>query len=44
MSIDGDTITVGGQSMVIVGDIETANATVFLIDTVMLPPSVTAAG
>jgi transforming growth factor-beta-induced protein len=41
ISVEGDVITVGGQAMVIVGDIETANATVFLIDTVMLPPSVT---
>jgi transforming growth factor-beta-induced protein len=40
VSVSGDTITVGGQSMVIVGDIQTANATVFLIDTVMIPPSV----
>ena len=40
VSISGDTITVGNQSMVIVGDIQTANATVFLIDTVMIPPSV----
>ena len=36
----GDTVTIGGQAMVIVGDIQTANATVFLVDTVMIPPSV----
>ena len=41
ISVEGDVVTVGGQAMVIVGDIQTANATVFLIDTVMLPPSVT---
>lgn len=40
VSVEGDTVTIGGQSMVIVGDIETANATVFLVDTVMIPPSV----
>ena len=39
VSVDGETITVGDQAMVIVGDIQTANATVFLVDTVMLPPS-----
>jgi uncharacterized surface protein with fasciclin (FAS1) repeats len=38
--VEGDTITIGGQAMVIVGDIQTANATVFLVDTVMIPPSV----
>ena len=38
---DGDTITVGGQATVLVPDIMTANANVFLIDAVMLPPSVT---
>ena len=37
VSVKGDVITVGGQAMVIVGDIQTANATVFLIDTVMIP-------
>lgn len=36
----GDTITVGGQASVVVPDIQTANATVHLIDTVMIPPSV----
>jgi uncharacterized surface protein with fasciclin (FAS1) repeats len=44
ISVDGDTITVGGQADVVVPDIETANATVHLIDNVMLPPSVTAGG
>ncbi len=40
ISVDGDMITLNdGQAMVIVGDIETANATVFLIDSVMLPAS-----
>ncbi|CAN5191005.1 fasciclin domain-containing protein [soil metagenome] len=35
---DGETITVGGgQATVVVPDIETANATVHLIDTVMMP-------
>jgi uncharacterized surface protein with fasciclin (FAS1) repeats len=35
--VDGETITVGGQAEVVVPDIETANATVHLIDNVMLP-------
>ena len=35
--------TVGGQATIVVPDIQTANATVHLIDTVMLPPSVTGA-
>ena len=39
--VEGDTITLNGTTMVIVGDIQTANATVFLVDAVMLPPSVT---
>jgi len=39
IKVDGDTITVGNQAMVIVGDIQTKNATVFLIDAVMIPPS-----
>lgn len=34
----GDEITVGGQAKVVVPDIQTANATVHLIDAVMLPP------
>lgn len=37
---DGGTITVGGgQARVVVPDIQTANATVHLIDHVMLPPA-----
>ena len=39
IAIDGETITVGGQAEVVVPDIQTANATVHLIDAVMLPPS-----
>ena len=39
VSAEGDTITVGGQASVVVPDIMTANATVHLIDSVMLPPS-----
>jgi uncharacterized surface protein with fasciclin (FAS1) repeats len=40
IEVDGDTITVGGgQATVLVPDIQTANATVYLIDAVMLPPS-----
>jgi transforming growth factor-beta-induced protein len=40
ISADGDTVSVGGgQASVVVADIQTANATVHLIDSVMLPPS-----
>lgn len=39
ISAEGDTVMVGGQAAVVVADIQTANATVHLIDTVMLPPS-----
>ncbi len=39
VAAEGDTITVGGdQATVVVPDIQTANATVHLIDAVMLPP------
>ena len=41
ITVDGT--TVGGQAEIVVPDITTANATVHLIDTVMLPPSVTEA-
>jgi uncharacterized surface protein with fasciclin (FAS1) repeats len=41
ISVSGDTVTVGDQAEVVVPDIQTANATVHLIDTVMVPPSVT---
>jgi len=39
ISVDGDSVMVGGQASVVVPDISTANATVHLIDSVMLPPS-----
>jgi len=40
IAAEGDSVTVGGgQATVVVPDIQTANATVHLIDTVMLPPS-----
>jgi len=43
ISVEGDTVTVGdGQAEVVVADIQTANATVHLIDDVMVPPSVAA--
>jgi uncharacterized surface protein with fasciclin (FAS1) repeats len=39
IEVDGDTITLnGGQAQVLVPGIQTANATVYLIDNVMLPP------
>ncbi|WP_295837097.1 fasciclin domain-containing protein [uncultured Microbacterium sp.] len=34
----GDSITVNGSSKVICGGVQTANATVYLIDTVLMPP------
>ena len=40
ISVSGDTVTVGDQAEVVVPDIQTANATVHLIDSVMVPPSV----
>jgi transforming growth factor-beta-induced protein len=39
--VEGDVITVNGTTMVVIGEIQTANATVYLVDSVMLPPSVT---
>jgi uncharacterized surface protein with fasciclin (FAS1) repeats len=40
ISAEGDTITVGGgQATVVVPNIQTANATVHLIDNVMVPPA-----
>jgi len=38
VAAEGDDLTVGGQATVVVPDIQTANATVHLIDTVMIPP------
>ncbi|MBZ4488116.1 fasciclin domain-containing protein [Microbacterium sp. cx-55] len=35
----GDSITVNGESAVICGGVQTANATVYLIDTVLMPPA-----
>ena len=35
----GDDIEVGGQAKVICGGVQTANATVYLIDTVLMPPA-----
>lgn len=35
----GDSITVNGTSNVICGGVQTANATVYLIDTVLMPPA-----
>ena len=40
ISAEGETLSLGGgQANVVVPDIQTANATVYLIDAVMLPPS-----
>ena len=38
VAMDGEDVRVGDQATVVVPDIQTANATVHLIDTVMLPP------
>ncbi len=35
----GDNLMVNGNSMVICGGVQTANATVYLVDTVLLPPT-----
>jgi uncharacterized surface protein with fasciclin (FAS1) repeats len=36
---EGDDITVNGTTSVICGNVQTANATVYLIDSVLMPPS-----
>jgi uncharacterized surface protein with fasciclin (FAS1) repeats len=36
----GDNIVVNGESAVVCGGVKTANATVYLIDTVLMPPAV----
>jgi len=36
---EGDTLTVNGASAVICGGVQTANAVVYLIDTVLMPPA-----
>lgn len=36
---EGDNISINGQSAVICGGVQTSNATVYLIDTVLMPPS-----
>ena len=35
----GDTLEINGESMVICGNVTTANATVHIIDTVLMPPA-----
>ena len=35
----GDELMVNGQAAVICGGVQTANATVYLIDTVLMPPA-----
>lgn len=35
----GDDLTVNGESMVLCGGVQTANATVYLVDTVLMPPA-----
>jgi uncharacterized surface protein with fasciclin (FAS1) repeats len=35
----GQTFTVNGKAMVVCGNVQTANATVYIIDGVLLPPA-----
>lgn len=39
IAAEGDTLTINGESMVICGNVTTANATVHIIDTVLMPPA-----
>ena len=39
VAAEGDTLTVNGETMVICGNVTTANATVHVIDTVLTPPA-----
>lgn len=39
IAAEGDTITINGESMVVCGNVTTANATVHIIDTVLMPPA-----
>jgi uncharacterized surface protein with fasciclin (FAS1) repeats len=39
IAADGDTLTVNGEAMVICGNVTTANATVHIIDQVLMPPA-----
>jgi uncharacterized surface protein with fasciclin (FAS1) repeats len=39
IAADGDTLTINGESMVICGNVTTSNATVHIIDTVLMPPA-----
>jgi uncharacterized surface protein with fasciclin (FAS1) repeats len=36
---DGETAVINGESVIVCGNVETANATVHIIDTVLMPPS-----
>lgn len=36
---DGETAIINGESVIVCGNVETANATVHIIDTVLMPPS-----
>jgi uncharacterized surface protein with fasciclin (FAS1) repeats len=40
----GDTIMVNGTANVVCGDVQTANATVYIIDSVLMPPAAAASG
>lgn len=39
LAMEGETLTINGESMVVCGNVTTANATVHIIDTVLMPPA-----
>ena len=39
IAADGETLTINGESMVVCGNVTTSNATVHIIDTVLMPPA-----
>jgi uncharacterized surface protein with fasciclin (FAS1) repeats len=39
VAADGESLTINGESMVICGNVTTSNATVHIIDTVLMPPA-----
>ncbi len=39
LAMEGDTLTINGESMVVCGNVTTANATVHIIDSVLMPPA-----
>lgn len=39
IAADGETLTINGEAMVVCGNVTTSNATVHIIDTVLMPPA-----